>query len=355
MDSLPALNGPMGEGLPDFSAPARPPATLTRRQKAAVIVQLVLSDGANIPLKELSEEEQISLTAELASMRSVDTSTLEAVVQEFIDELEGIGLSFPKGIEGALSLLEGHISSATATRLRREAGVHLQGDPWERIAGLENERLVPILQDEAVEVGAVMLSKLSVSKAAELLGMMPGERARKISYAISQTAAIGPDIVQRIGMSIATQLEAEPVKAFEAEPVERVGAILNSSVASTRDDVLEGLDETDAAFAEQVRKAIFTFTNIPARVAPRDIPKAIRSIDPQELLIALASAKGEDEKSRDFILENMSKRMADGLRDEMAEQTNIKEKDAEAARSAVVARIRELEQAGEILLIADDE
>ncbi|MBM7069582.1 FliG C-terminal domain-containing protein [Actibacterium sp. 188UL27-1] len=337
-----------------MSAPKRAPATLTRRQKAAVIVQLLLSGGVNLPLKDMSELDQVRLTAELAGMRSVDTSTLTAVVQEFIHELESIGLSFPKGIEGALSVLEGHISTATSARLRREAGVVAKGDPWERIAGLENERLVPVLQEEAVEVGAVMLSKLSVQKAAELLGLLPGERARRISYAISQTAEIGPETVRRIGLSISDQLEAVPVKAFEAEPVERVGAILNSSVASTREDVLEGLDQTDAAFAERVRKAIFTFTNIPARVAPRDIPKAIRGIEATDLLTALASAKGEDEKSRDFILENMSKRMADNLREEMAEITSVKEKDAEAAQSAVVASIRALEQAGEILLIADE-
>lgn len=354
MDPLPALNALGSDPLPDLSAPKRAPAQLTRRQKAAVIVQLLLSGGVKLPLQEMPEPDQVRLTAELAGMRSVDHETLSAVVQEFIDELDSIGLSFPKGMAGALSVLEGHISSATAARLRREAGVVEKGDPWERISGLENERLVPILMEEAVEVGAVMLSKLSVPKAAELLGLIPGERARRISYAISQTAEVGPDTVQRIGLSISGQLAAQPIKAFEAEPVERVGAILNSSVAATREDVLQGLDETDATFAERVRKAIFTFTNIPSRVAPRDIPKAIRAIDQADLVTALASAKGEDEKSRDFILENMSKRIAEGLRDEIAEITSVKEKDAEAARSAIIAAIRKLEQAGEILLIADD-
>ena len=36
------------------------------------------------------------------------------------------------------------------------------------------------------------------------------------------------------------------------------------------DEVLEGLDAEDAGFAEEVRRAIFTFANIPARIDPRN-------------------------------------------------------------------------------------
>ena len=39
----------------------------------------------------------------------------------------------------------------------------------------------------------------------------------------------------------------QPARAFDAGPVERVGAILNISPALTREDVLKGLDEADAS------------------------------------------------------------------------------------------------------------
>jgi flagellar motor switch protein FliG len=59
------------------------------------------------------------------------------------------------------------------------------------------------------------------------------------------------------------------VMAFDEGPVERVGAILNSSTSLTRDDMLERLQENDKKFATAVRKAIFTFANIFARVVSR--------------------------------------------------------------------------------------
>ena len=77
-------------------------------------------------------------------------------------------------------------------------------------------------------------------------------------------------------------------------------------MAATRDDMLSGLEETDAGFAEQVRRAIFTFENIPDRIEPRDIPKILREVDQAQIVNALAAAKanGQDNIS-EFILTNL--------------------------------------------------
>lgn len=130
---------------------------------------------------------------------------------------------------------------------------------------------------------------------------------------------------------------------------------MNYSASATRDAVLKGLEEQDQVFADQVKKAIFTFTNIPARIDPRDIPKILRAVDQARLVVALAGAKGEAEKSAEFILSNMSQRMAASLRDEMANLGKVKDKDAEEAMGEIVAAIREMEAAGEIFLVAEDE
>ena len=338
-------------------AATRPRLQLTRRQKAAVIVQLLLSEGAAPPLDNLPEEYQADLTTLLAQMRTIDRDTLRSVIEEFVEEMDSIGLTFPGGIEGALGALDGHISATTSARLRREAGVAARGDPWERISGLAPERLVRVLEEESTEVGAVMLSKLSVSQAAALLSMLPGQRARELSYAIARTGNVQPEAVQRIGLSLASQLDAEPTSAFSQDPVARVGAILNYSRATTRDEVLEGLDETDAQFAAEVRRAIFTFANIPERVSARDIPKVTRGVDQPVLVTALAFCEGNPkmEKAREYILENMSKRMADALREEMGEAGKVKDDAGEEATNAVVAEIRRLVEAGELQLIAEED
>lgn len=326
------------------------------REKAAIIVRLLLAEGSRLPLSSLPDHLQAALAEQMGQMRLVDRATLAAVVAEFMAMLDDTGLAFPPGIEGALGLMDGHISSTAASRLRRLAGTAAKADPWDIIAGLPPDRIMPVLTTESCEVAAVMLSKLPVPKAAQLLSQLPGDHARRIAFAISRTGGVDPETVRRIGLSLAAQLDAQPARAFDAGPVERVGAILNVSPSVLRDDVLTSLDQQDASFAAQVRKAIFTYPHIPARIAPRDLPKVLRLVEPARMATAIAASAADPQHVAvaDFILANISQRMAQSLREDAAALPPVREADAEAAFTAIITAIRQLEASGEITLQSDD-
>jgi flagellar motor switch protein FliG len=343
------------DSMARFGAP--PPRALTRVQKAAVIVRLLITEGTTIPLATLPDQMQADLTEAMGKLRLIDRTTLAEVVEEFVNELEQVGLAFPGGLEGALAAMDGHLGANAVTRLRRIAGKTSHADPWDRLVGQDAAKILPLMLNESIEVGAVILSKLPVPKAAELLGKMPGPRAQRTAYAVSQTNKIDPETVRRIGAALVAQLDAEPARAFDTGPVQRVGAILNVAAAAIREDVMKGLEATDASFAEQVRKAIFTFVHIPRRVSARDIPKVIRIVDQPTLVTALtaASSKPELADGVEFFLANMSQRMSQGIREDMAARGRVKDKDAEEAMNAVVNAIRELETGGELSLISEEE
>lgn len=324
-------------------------------EKAAVIVRLLLNEGADLPLEELPEDLQEALTHQMARMGLIDRLTLDAVAAEFADALEGIGLSFPHDIAGALSAMDGKIAPGTAARMRRKAGMQQTGDPWPQLRQQEVAELAAIVQDESTEVAAVLLSKLETPKAAELLGHLPGPVARRITFAISRTGGVSPEAVERIGRSLLSQIESRPPSAFADGPEKRVGEILNQSPAATREDVLSALDQEDAAFATGVRKVLFTFADIATRIAPRDAVTVARSVDQAVLVSALAFAsEPDDAAAAEFMLSNMTSRMADALREEIGERGEVKQSDGEAAMTAVVAGIRNLEQDGAITLLSPD-
>ena len=202
------------------------------------------------------------------------------------------------------------------------------------------------------------LSKLPVGKAAEVISRTPGDRARRITNAMSHTENNKPDSVRRIGATLAADYGLPREVAFEKAPVQRLGAILNSTATDTREDVLEGLGGTDPEFASDVRKAIFTFKDIAPRVKPTDIPNTIRNIDGDVLVTAIAAGlAGEDAlvASAEFILTSVSQRMAGQLRDDAEERGRIKKDHAEKAMAAVTALIREMVDSGVITLIDPDQ
>ncbi|MDK3074144.1 FliG C-terminal domain-containing protein [Sedimentitalea sp. JM2-8] len=337
-------------------SPVTAPKILNNRAKAAIVVRLLLNEGADLPLEELPDHLQARLIQQMGSMGLVDRHTLSAVIEEFAGELDGIGLAFPKGLAETLAQMDGKISPQTAARLRKEAGVRQAGDPWVRLRALPVADLATMAQAESIEVAAVLLSKLDTAKAAALLGKLPGQLARRITYAVSQTGQVTPEAVDRIGLSLASQMDQKPLLAFDDDPGARVGAILNQSAAATRNDMLTGLDEADASFATSVRRSIFTFAHIPARVAPRDVPRVLRAVDPAAVITALAAATDDDTApAAEFLLSNMSGRMADNLREEIADKGAVRPCDGEAAMAEVIAAIRGLEQAGEIELVTPDD
>lgn len=150
----------------------KPDLTLSRKAKLAIFVRLLLSNGADILLEELPEDLQIKLTQQMGKMRVVDHYTLAHVIAEFTYEVERIALSFSGSIVGALAAMDGKLSRQSAERLRKESGVR-QKEPWGSICEMGTDTLAPIMEHESIEIAAVLLSKLDVPKAAELLGAIP--------------------------------------------------------------------------------------------------------------------------------------------------------------------------------------
>jgi flagellar motor switch protein FliG len=345
--------------LPDLTLSSAATGRLTRLQKAAVVHRMLGSLGMPLPPGTLSPEEEAQLAAALGSLGGVEPGELAAVIDEFLAALSPQGTAPSLAAPGFPELPSLPIIEPLVALPGGDGGFGPpdEPDPWDKVLEKDDAVLLAVLRAEAPEVGAIVLSKLKVSRAAQLLGSLPGPFARRITYAVSLVSAVSPRTVERIGAALAEELGRDVPRAFAGGPVEGVGAPLNFSRAATRDDVLEGLGETDPHFAEAVRKSIFTYPNIPARVGVRDVPKILRAVDQKVLVTALAASTVSEEaqKTAEFILGNISQRMAETIRGEMQDLGAVKAADGETAMTAVVSAIRELEEAGEIYLVAEEE
>ena len=332
--------------------------TLSTRRKAAMIVQMLINDGSPLSLAKLPEPLQELLTRELGAIRMVDRDTVAHVAEEFVQEVETIGLAAAGTQDGAVSALADHLSPDLAYRLRQQTHAGQNDDRWPEVTALSVERLIAIMMAESVEIGAIVLSKLSVTTAAEVLSQTPGDRARRISLAISRTENTSPDAVQAIGFALAEDYGRSPALAFEKAPVQRLGAILNATKSDRREDLLESLGEDDPVFAGDVRKAIFTFKDIVDRLKPLDVPNCTRTIPADILNQAIAAGLAGDaalQASAEFILENLSQRMSAQIREDVAELPPLKPDDADAAMTALTTAIRTMVDNGELALLDPDQ
>ncbi|MDD7970394.1 FliG C-terminal domain-containing protein [Roseinatronobacter alkalisoli] len=359
---MPFSAGMGGMGMSPFDesddTPAPPPCStdhLNGLQKAAIIVRVLVAEGVDMPLSGLPAQMQTDLTRTMGEMRLVDRNTMNAVVSEYIDMLEQVGLSFPDGLDGALSLLDGRLDAVATQQLRMLARGEFGRDSWGDLETAPDEELMSLLEAESTVVGAVLLSKLSIDKAAGLLARMPADLAQALAMSVAETDDIDPDTVARIGAALAQQVSDKPVRAFAKPSTRRVGEILNSTSSDLRDRLLAGLESVDRGFATGVRKSIFTFQDIPARIDTRDVPTLMREIPPDDMMFIIAANAEEDQATIEFLLTNMSRRIADTLREDAAALPPPGAKQKNETMVRIMASLRMMVDAGTLPLKPIDE
>ncbi|MGR3248099.1 MAG: flagellar motor switch protein FliG [Paracoccus sp. (in: a-proteobacteria)] len=323
---------------------------LSQRQKAAVIVRLLLDDDEVSGLDRLTADDQTLLAQEMAGMQLVDRQTRDAVITEFCDSLESVGVTFPGGLDGTLAMLGKRLSDDSSDRLQRAAAIAGKSDPWARLCKLPKDSLIALATTESIELVALMLSKLPVEAASATFMGLPRDRARAVAQAMSMTSGVTPEALRRVGLVLLQAAEALPKPAISTPATDRMGAILNFATADLRDEVLGALDERDVDFADGVRRAIFIFAHIPDRIEPRDVPRIVRELDQPVLVRALSGTAEADVAAADFILSNLSQRMADGLREEREALGKLRPKDVDEAMTEVVSAIRRLEETAQLTL-----
>ena len=102
---------------------------LNGRQKAAVIVRLLLSEGADLPLLALPDHLQAALTEQLGTMRSIDRDTLQAVCRDcvrgrdrvIVDQAESHRFVVGRVVAGWAHRAESALGFAAQNGIDREA------------------------------------------------------------------------------------------------------------------------------------------------------------------------------------------------------------------------------------------
>ncbi len=316
------------------------------------MLRVLVAEGVDLSLENMPTEQQALLAQTMAEMRLIDRATMNAVVSEFVEVLEQVGISFPDGINNALSLLEPRLGNDARARLRDLAAGQTGPDPWAKVEAASDDTLIAIFETESIVVGAVVLSRLPLERASALLGLLPMDLAQSLALAVARTDTIAPDAVARIGTALALQLGARRSSAFALPPPRRVGEMLNLSAPNLRDTLLAGIETQDLEFANSVRKTLFTFQDIATRIAAKDVPTLARELAPADLTTLLAMDDAATRTSLEFILSNMSKRLSDNLREDAATLPRPDQATYDAAVTAITRAVRQLVDRGIISLVA---
>jgi flagellar motor switch protein FliG len=130
-----------------------------------------------------------------------------------------------------------------------------------------------------------------------------------------------------------------------------VAAILNVVPSTLERTLLDGVTSRDPALSEQIRNLMFVFEDI-GSLDSRALQRLLRDVDVKQLALALKAASTELKAK---LMSAMSQRAAQALNDEIDLLGPARLRDVEAAQGAIVATVRQLEEAGEIVTGSGDD
>src|SRR5580700_6219367 len=318
-------------------------------RKAAMLLIVLGEQSSAELLPQLTEDDVQKVSREVAKITSISSDQAEAVLNEFHQISTARDFVARGGLEYARKLLTTAFPPEVARRLldRLQKAMGADAASFDAIQKADPQLLAKFIHSEHPQTVALVLSHLNSSAAAALLTSLPPGMRSDVAQRMASLDQISPEIIMKIAGVIGQKLNA--LGEFSRESyggVRAVAEMMNRLDSGSSREILDHIDKQDANLAETIRHLMFVFEDL-LLIDPAGLKEVLAKIDRKTLTVAM---KGAGEQLRTMILDTMSARGAEMLREDMEALGPIKIKDVESAQQQIIAIVRQLESEGVVSL-----
>jgi flagellar motor switch protein FliG len=320
-------------------------------------------------VKDLSQEEKGALFLKNLAPPIVE-SVLAKVTPDRRDRLRALMQRLPEeehreNLDGVLREIEARLVTttwqATNTDARTNGAAKAPessspqkkeeepGDPLLALANLDTDLLIQALEGENPRTIFLLLNHLPVENAGQLFKRMPGTLRREISLQFTNPVIPGREVLTRIAQGI--HRKSRILKEVPKEPgpearYRKMADMIRLLEREERKEVLVALEERDAAAAAAVKSQLYQFEDL-INIENRSMQKLLAELDTKNLALALKNA---DDAIKQKVLQNMSQRAQETLREEMEFAQATTAAQIQQAQKLVTETIQRLDQAGDLVM-----
>ena len=322
---------------------------LSGPQKAAVLL-ITLGDVLSAEvLKHLDEDEVQRIGREVALAQMVPNEIAEQVLDEYYQMSIAHDFVLRGGVDYARKLLHQAFGPETSKRMLDRMLKTLGGESlsFDTLQKADPQQLAKFIHSEHPQTIALILSHLSPTQAAGLLGSLPVEIRAEVAMRMASLEQISPDIVAKIANIIGFKLrELGEVSRQSMGGVEAVAEMFNRMETSTSKDMMDRIEQENPKLGETIRHLMFVFEDL-LLVDGNGVKEVLSRVDRKVLTVAL---KGTSEQLRQHFLSQMSQRGAEMLKEDMEALGPVKIRDVESSQQQIIAVVRQLEVEGVVNL-----
>lgn len=316
-------------------------------QRAALLLMTLGEQEAAEVLKYMGAKEVQELGTAMASLHSVSRDEADNVLDVFMNDVEGqtaLGVNTEGYVRRILGSAFGE-NKADAFLDRIMIGDGAKG--LEALKWMGSREVANIVEDEHPQVIAIVVSYLESTQAAEVIELLPEELRHDIVMRVARLSDVQQSALAEIEALIAAKSEKSSRGSTRKVGGDKVAAeIINALKPDRGEAILEEIKEKNEELSIQIQEMMFTFDTL-LKVDDRGIQALLREISNDLLVIAL---KACDPEITDKIMNNMSKRAATLLREDMEAKGPMRLSEVEEAQKEILDVARKLAESGDINL-----
>jgi flagellar motor switch protein FliG len=318
-------------------------------QKAAALLTTLGQEVSAHILKQLTDEEIQKVTQAVAELQNLNSTTAEAVLEEYRQMLIAQQYVVRGGLDYAKAMLMSAFGPDVTARLLDKIRERMAAElaNFDALRKADPQQLAKFIHNEHPQTIALILSHLNSSQAATLLSSLPQELRTEVAVRMAHIDEISPDIISRIAGVIEHKLKALGETSRESYGgVRAVAEMINRLDTNVSKDILSSIEQTDAPLYDTIRHLMFVFEDL-MQLEARDLKELVQRVDRKVLTLAL---KGTSDELKAAVFGVMSQRSAEMLREDIEVVGPVRIRDVEAAQQQIIALVREMEREGTITL-----
>jgi flagellar motor switch protein FliG len=319
---------------------------LSGARKAAILLLTLGEEHSSEVCKHLQDDEVEAIVKELAALGTVGSETGERVLDEFHQLASSANYANQGSVEYARRVVDRakgpeasrRILERVTKRARSTAG-------FTSLERADPQQLSKFILAEHPQTIALILAHLNAGNAAQLVSLLPQDLRADVLRRMAALDEISPDVITQISTLIEQRLKTLGGQREQHGGIRAVAELFNRLDRNVSKAVLETI-ETDAPdLAVSIRNLMFVFDDL-RHLEDTGLREIIQRADKKVLTVAL---KGASEEIKNRFFQNMSKRAADLVREEMDVLGAIRLREVEKAQQEIVAIARKLEEEGLIV------
>src|SRR5579862_701126 len=318
-------------------------------RKVAILMVMIGHEASSQILRELDDDDVQITSREIARVQSLTSQEAEGVLEEFYQMAVAHDYVVKGGIDYARKVLINAFGPETAKKMLDRLMKTLGNETlsFDALQKTDPGQLAKFIHSEHPQTIALILSHLNPSQAANLLFSLPAEMRSDIALRMASLDQISPEIISKIAGVIGSKLKSLGELSREAYGgVHAVAEMFNRLDSNSAKDILDQVEKENPTLVETIRHLMFVFEDL-LLLDVNALKEVLAKVDRKILTIAL---KGTSEQMKNHMLQAMSQRGAEMLREDMEALGPIKIKEVESAQQQIISVVRQLETEGVISL-----